>query len=321
MTEPSDNDQEKNAEDYVEQIQPEIAYCINCQPYEDGEEVWVLGDRTSMQDLLEEHEVPEGLQAEVARQLTCDNCGSTLGMEFDVGTKSLAEQQADAQWAKWHTEYATQLDDFVKWLEKYPYLGADHPIGRLFLDQIREFPISDHSREEWWRARPVQGPSAATVEQLGPPPTAPRSEGRYNHHGQRVFYLASSKEDAAAEVLGTGESLAWVQQFKVSDRSRLLDLTTPTSHEDLRAIPILSAGLTWSGAHMTPDDPGSEWKPQYFLPRYIADCARRHGFRGVVFASPKHYGENLVLFDWKAEEVVPVGTPTLVIWTPPEARF
>lgn len=306
----------KSDEEWAELLQPEVAYCYNCQPREDGEFIWVVGDQIEMTDFLSEHDVPEAQWEAVAGRLHCQNCGTELDPSCDIGRKSAEEEAADEQWREWHDEYAPKLEEFTQWLERFPYLGADHAVGREFLEQIKEFPTNTYAREEWWRARRVEGPVPLTAVQMGPPPNPPRSEGRYNHHGQRVFYLASSKEDAAAEVLGSGECLAWVQQFKIADRTKLLDLTRPMAHEDMGAIPILLAGLAWSRAHMAPDDPDFEWKPQYFLPRFIADCARRHGFRGIVFDSPKHYGENLVLFDWKREDVVPVGEPSLLEWKP-----
>jgi RES domain-containing protein len=308
----------RTLDEWAERLQPEVAYCYNCQPRDDGEFIWVVGDQIDMSDFLSEHEVPEKLWDAVAEKLRCDNCGTELDLSCEIGRKSNAEKAADEQWRQWHREYAPRLEGFVRWLEKHPYLGADHPLGRDFLAQIKEFPTVTYARKEWWRARRVEGPTAFTTEEMGPPPLPPKSEGRYNHHGQRVFYLASDKENAAAEALGEGESLVWVQQFEILDRTKLLDLRVPFSHEDMGAIPLLLAGLAWSRAHMTSDDPKSEWKPQYFLPRFIADCARRHGFRGIVFDSPKHYGQNLVLFKWKAKAVQAVGNPRLLEWKPPK---
>ncbi len=294
-----------------------MAYCYNCQPRESGEYIWVLGNQIEMTDFLMDQGVPESKREEVASGLYCLNCGTEQDLSSEIGQKSAEEELADEQWDQWRSEYAPKLEEFVDWLTKYPYLGTDHPLGREFLEQIAEFPTSTFTRDRWWRARRVEGPSRLVPKDMGPPPKPPRSEGRYNHHGQRVFYLASSKEDAAAEVLGEGECLSWVQEFEIRDRSKLLDLTAPMAHEDMGAIPILLAGLAWSRAHMASDDPDSEWKPQYFLPRFIADCARRHRFRGIVFDSPKHYGENLVLFRWKRSDIVEVGDPTLLEWQPP----
>lgn len=310
----------QTAQDWAQHLQPYVAYCYNCQARDSGEWVWVLGRETELDDFLRNHDVPEVLLRDVASQLHCLNCGTQLDLSCDIGLKSDEEEAADEQWREWHREYSRQLNDFVLWLERFPYLGVDHPLGKKLLKQIKLFPETSHTQSDWWRARRVQGPVLLTSGQMGPPPTPPGSEGRYSHHGQTVFYLASSKEDAAAEVLHPGECLVWVQQFTIKNRTRLLDLRRPDAHEDYGSLPVLLAGLAWSRAHVAPSNPDSEWKPQYFLPRFIADCARRHGFRGIVFESPKHYGENLVLFDWEPLDIIPDGDPHLLMWNRPDDK-
>ncbi len=54
-----------------------------------------------------------------------------------------------------------------------------------------------------------------------------------------------------------------------------------------------------------PTDDHDESRPQYRVPQYVADLARRHGFRGILYDStrqsaynnPEAWGTNLVLFD------------------------
>lgn len=59
----------------------------------------------------------------------------------------------------------------------------------------------------------------------------------------------------------------------------------------------------------------SEWRPEYFLPRYIADCARQSDFNGILFSRRKHYSENLVLFSWNESQVKPIGGPKLYVYS------
>jgi hypothetical protein len=42
-------DEERSVEDWVNLLQPEVAYCAYCQPYDSGECIWILGVR---EDLL-----------------------------------------------------------------------------------------------------------------------------------------------------------------------------------------------------------------------------------------------------------------------------
>ncbi|MEM1098098.1 MAG: RES domain-containing protein, partial [Planctomycetota bacterium] len=275
------------------------------------EAVWVQGNQMSMDDFLRDRDVPDELHDEVAGMLQCSNCGSELDITCEVGPKCESEKAADERWAEWTTEYEPKLQDFFDWLAKYPYLGSSHPIGKEILDNIGGFPEAKNMEREWWRARPVRSSKLVTPSEMGPPPEPPASEGRYSHHGQQVFYLASTREAAVSEVLDVGESLAWVQKFGLQELGKILDLRAPMAWDDFgdSSIPLIAVGLNWSRAHTLPDDPDSEWKPQYFLPRYIADCARSTGFTGIEFDSRRHYGTNLVLLDWDDEQIQTIGEP------------
>lgn len=49
-----------------------------------------------------------------------------------------------------------------------------------------------------------------------------------------------------------------------------------------------------------------------FVPRFVSDCAKQAGFTGIKFSSRKHLDDNLVLFDWEATVVTPIGEPHLL---------
>ncbi len=267
-----------------------------------------------MEDFLSNLDVPEELQEEVASRLCCNNCGASLDMTCDVDTKSAAELEDEQRsvecWTAWKTEYEPKLKDFTQFLSQYPYLGCDHEFGQHILDEISRFPSIVIDGESWWRARKPDGARAFSSADLCPP-KAPSSEGRYSHYGQQVFYLASTAESAALEVLGEGESLVWVQEFKLRKIAHILDLGVYVDERDHR-VSVLRFGLDHTDASREPTDPASPWKPQYSFPRFIADCARRKGYRGIRFRSHKHFSWNLVLFRWGKSKVEPCGEPRIV---------
>jgi hypothetical protein len=51
------------------------------------------------------------------------------------------------------------------------------------------------------------------------------------------------------------------------------------------------------------------WRPEYFVPRFIADRARKEGFNGIKYRSSRHWLDNLVLFSWDDDSVEPLGNP------------
>lgn len=315
MRRTSSGSKRETASGWIRKIQPEVAYCLNCQPHEDGESVWVQGDKQDMEDLLMEFHVPETLRDDVARGLNCQNCGCGLDRGSDIGRKTAEEREWDAMHAEWRRKYEPKLNDFVRWMTNHPYLGLHHELGRQFMEEIPTFPTRRWNKDQMWhRARAVWGAAIPSLDEMGPPTEAPPCEGRFSHHGQIVFYLADSQKTAAAEAIGKRQGIAWVQQFRIGQVERLLDLNSVTFPSDVVGIPILAAGMNWTRALST-EPPNSSWKPQYFLPRFIADCARACGHRGLIYPSTRFYGECLVLFDWAGVDIKPVDSPVLFQWS------
>jgi RES domain-containing protein len=188
-------------------------------------------------------------------------------------------------------------------------------MGRKIIDDLKTIPLVEVTDQPWWRARtPDGGRQFAKMDMFPPRRRLVRSEGRYNHYGQRVFYFARTKDAAAREVLHRGETLAWVQQFHVTVRGRILNLCYDDAAES--CPPLLLYGLSYEGDLTRPSDPESPWKPEYFPSRFIADCARSQGLVGVMFRSGKHYSENLVLFEWNEELITAIEQPETIVISP-----
>ena len=303
-----------SAEEYVGLVQSQIRSCSYCQPYEGGV-IWVLGDQTGLDTLLDENDVPETLREEVAQRLRCPGCGNEGFERYDdIGVHTAEELEDERRWNEWYAKWQPQLDDFADYLRKYPYLGAKHRMGRKILRSIGEFPLSTISSQIWWRARkPLESKAMSVDDMIAPPPSAAKSEGRFNHYGQVVLYLASSPTGALAEVLNrnAGECLAWIQEFTLTDVTEIIDLTAPELWKfDDRSL--LTVGLEHNLRQWRPD-PESPWKPEYFVPRFIADSAREAGRSGIMFESHKHYDKNLVLFNAAHPGVKAQGQPKLLV--------
>lgn len=307
----------KSPEEWADRVQPRIAYCITCQPHEGSEAVWVFGHRNSLEYLMAEVGVPEKERKMVASLLHCLNCGrDSLDRWDDYGEKSTAEIEADLRWAEWHNRFKPAVEQFAEHLERFPYLGLQHSMGRKIASSIGKFPRALLPGGYWWRARRPDGARVFRAEDMAPPPPKDaRAEGRFNHYGQSTFYLSKSDQAALAETLKqtAGEGFAWVQQFNLPDMDDILDLRYNHSAAEDTAMPVLALGLI--NHHLPKLIPIAEsaWKPEYLVPRFIADLARAQGFRGIVFESRKHYEENLVLFRWDDLNITPVGTPQLKV--------
>jgi hypothetical protein len=205
-----------------------------------------------------------------------------------------------------------QLEALGAHLARYPYLGLDHPVGRRILAAVRRAPKVTLEAALWHRARLPKGPERHTAAQMGPPP-ANWTEGRFNHHGQTVFYLASTPWGACAETAPLPCCILWVQDFRARQVHGLLDLAGVSGVGGKRrpSTVLLTAGLN-AVMHRLRPDPDSPWKPEYFVPRFVADAARAVGFRGILYCSTRFDGYNAVLFEWTAREIRPEGHPVIV---------
>ncbi|MCB4791280.1 MAG: RES family NAD+ phosphorylase [Elusimicrobia bacterium] len=287
-------------EKYRKIVQPQIEYCLNCQARDSGEWVWVLGDRTDLEELFCDYDVPDNLRNDLADKLVCNNCGTQLSRGIEIGLMTKAEREFHDKLAKWRKYYEKRFRDFLLYLEKYPFLGGQHKIGKIICENIKLFPTTEIINEEWCRARKIVSGRKLTKKDMDPPNPLenPIFEGRYNHFGQSHFYLSSQPEAAAKEILDNEEVFVNMQKILIEKASNILDLRDWWEGED-RGLPVIPMGLILSDLFQKDVDRKKNWKPEYFITRYIADVAKMNGYQGIIFQSKHHYYNNMVLFEPK----------------------
>lgn len=190
---------------------------------------------------------------------------------------------------------------FHSFLFRFPSLGLAHELGREIRDNMREQPLISLPARSWYRG-------VEEKDQRGTPgfedflPPDPHSvavpEQRFNHQGERVFYLAESARGAALECSEEGKTV-WTQRIRIAGADRILDLTGDPD--------LVSEAATYSGELERLCRP-PHLKPEYRVPRFVAECARYAGVNGLLVPSTKE-GTNLVLFTWRDEDVSPQGEP------------
>jgi hypothetical protein len=306
---------------YVEKVQKDIVACPNEQSCEGGEiAAWIFGSPTDIEDLLMTHGVPERIWEDVISRLECPRCGNSIETGQQVGTTPEFEIRHEKQIDNALQRYRGKLLEFTDFLKSYPFLGVAHPIGKRIVKEIRKLPGRTLENRVWFRARKVEGPIPMRVDDLRPPNPGRETipEGRFSHFGQACWYLSSEAEAAAAEVTSGEERLTWVQEWKVENAQNVLDLRAWYADDD-RAVnqegesldfPLLRIALIFGDHLSAAPDRKSILKPEYLVPRFVADAARHAGYSGIRFKSVKSFGENLVLFDGQMA-LVPVGEPKL----------
>ena len=106
------------------------------------------------------------------------------------------------------------------------------------------------------------------------------------------------------EVVKEDEVIVWMQKWVVKGLERVLDLVVfgpddpePVSDSDAEALPLLATAMIFGGHLLQDVDRTTNWKPEYFIPIYVADAAKRAGFEAIRFSSSRSYGDpNLVVF-------------------------
>lgn len=211
--------------------------------------------------------------------------------------------------------YANRVRDFEHRIREYPLLGARFPLAKNLTNLIAQARAHTIESETWVRSRRwEQGEIFESVD-MGAPPPHRTPEGRYNHAGRPVLYLGSDDVTCGAETVERNESSRiWLQSFRVTGK-RVLDLSWfPNLEEalDNDQVDLLLAALH-SAVHRPTEHQG-HWKPEYYVPRFIADVVRWKGYDGILFNSVKGTGTNLVLFD-PASGVSAEGQPRLLIYS------
>lgn len=299
---------------YLEKAQRNLAYCYNCQAFDSGDLIWIFGKRQDMADFLSDLKIPEAYRSIVAEALSCPNCGTQMDIICEIGTKTDLELRIDKRWAIWFDKYEPKFQEFFQFLSLHPYLGVQHNLGREILKKMSLYPKCSVDDTTWYRARKVQAENILSAADMYPPDPkfVAIPEGRYNHFGQSVFYLSKSKEGAALEVLDDEEGISWVQEFKIEHADKILDLSPGIHHTPDPDMDIIAFGLIFGGIIDKQIVRSEGWKPEYFIPRFIADSAKFNSINGIKFKSTRHYDDNLVLFSWNKKNIIPVGEPSII---------
>jgi hypothetical protein len=292
---------QEKLKNFITRTQDEIIGCDSCGPQDLVEFSEFRGERIEMIEFLNNLDIPEKYHSDVAEALVCPNysiCQNRLNIFAYVYIQADKEEKVNPIWAEWSEKYVTKFEEFYHFLSEFPYLGVQYELGKQLLNRIQELPKDKIVNSTFYRARKIENAKLMSTQDMYPPDPYKNAipEGRFNHFGQRVFYLAASQEGAAREVLDEDEMLVWLQEFRLKNFENILDLSPGYLDEPPLEIDQIAFGLIYGGVLQREVKRLSGWKPEYFIPRYIADCARKCGFSGIQFRSTKHNSNNLVLF-------------------------
>jgi hypothetical protein len=303
---------------YILDVNSEIISCFQCQPYdkEEGEIVWVDGERYEISDILSENNVPEELWKEILPYITCPNCGSVFeDISDEVGLMSEYEIEFQHKFGKIVEISQGKIQSFYDFLARYPYLGVEHEVGQEIIKEIKKIPLITIIDEIFYRARkPENGKIFRHKDMLNPPGTISIPEGRFNHYGQSHLYLGETEELCAKEIANEDKELLWMQKYKIKSLTNILDVYEFIDPDNIDDTPLFFAGLFQSGKISVQKSNRKFWTPEYFIPRFIADIARYNKINGIIYQSQKAIGRNLVIFDLMRCKYELIGEPYIYIF-------
>ena len=134
--------------------------------------------------------------------------------------------------------------------------------------------------------------------------------------GQSHLYLASDKETAIREISeGHNSLLLWYQEFDVEKEiNNILDLSYSFENISLSSSVLFLALTEYNDAVYKNGGNLDNWKPDYFLTRYIMDCAKYCGYNGIKYNSTKDgVGHNFVLFYPEKVKLKAIDRPQIYI--------
>ncbi|UUI39981.1 RES family NAD+ phosphorylase [Oceanobacillus oncorhynchi] len=193
-----------------------------------------------------------------------------------------------------------QIDQFYNYLKEYPMLALNTEFGRHILENINGLGKHEITNASFYRARKMKEYIPYDEGGMWHPAAEKVAiyEGRYNHFGQSFLYLSSNEMTAFSEVIPLWHRSCSMIRIDVNQPIYVLDLRKVNFYTEEKGMNfiILHYMLVYEGI-VSRETKNEYVKPEYLVPRFIADCSRLYDFDGILFSSVKGEGENLVLFE------------------------
>lgn len=286
----------KIPKDLKKNIQYSIYRCRNCF-YDD--ELDLENNFITFRDFLEEIDCPRKYYSTIDGMFECRWCGSTISLDDDIVLPSQEEQEYDEVCEEISKgAYSSKLRKFAKYLEKYPYLGAYHSLGKEIIEGIEDMDLINIKNQNWYRARNSDDEILLKKKDMEPPnPTKVLiGEGRFNHYGQSHFYLGNTENTCYKEVSSEKHKFCWIQKINIVELNKVLDLSCIFSPAMSELNSLIFSSINYTGILTIPVLKDNNWKPEYFVPRFIADVAKMSGINAIKYKSSVSSGDNLVIF-------------------------
>jgi RES domain-containing protein len=219
--------------------------------------------------------------------IACPRCGEPMGgnifpFEFPFSRTRFFEEA---------------FEELGKLAYNTPFLVLSNSLARDIFEEVKNTCSKISAATPYqrlYRGRCIENP---TFDAFDAPPASMLREGRYNHAGKPVLYLASDERTCWDECRKP-KTKFFILEFSVQSPLLLLNFS------DFDQLSDLSSALIYSSLMSSPTDSDSWNRPEYILTRFVADSARAAGVDGIIYPSCRDSsGDNIVLLDsskWKS---------------------
>jgi len=303
----------KTAEKYRAKIQSVIKYCDLCQSFDGSEVLWLWGQKLELEELLFKYKIPEKYIDDIVPHLFCGGCHNpSLDRCSYVSEEDIYDVDIRKNLKEIDKKFKKEIDDFTTLITEYPSLALSHRFGRRIYKTITTSKLPTcNINGTWYRCRKKVEDKNFTSNDILAPQTGISSLGRFNHSGQSLLYIAEYEEVAYKEVMDDAVGQVLMQEIRIDKHENVLDLTSEWNNFHRDNNPIIVALLVNKLVDQKVVFKESKWKPEYFIPTLISDCARKSGYQGIKYKSTKSYECNVVLFDKSSKNIIPQGEPFL----------
>jgi hypothetical protein len=220
-----------------------------------------------------------------AKELKCPNCCIALSGVFYIFEHPFKVNEF-------------HLNSIAKLARTSPFLLLSDPFAARAFEVIkRKASIAKMlpAKSIWYRGRMARDvPVSPTLTDFGPPPAAKVAEGRYNHAGHSMLYLADSTKTVKGEMRAS-EPIS-IAEIELDLPCKVLDLmiSDDVGDNDDEVVQCLARSALCAAPRKS-----EGWdRPEYVFTRFIADCARHAGFGAIKYGSVQYSeGVNVVVLE------------------------
>ncbi|WP_176539448.1 RES family NAD+ phosphorylase [Bacillus cereus] len=221
------------------------------------------------------------------KDIKCPNCGGRVSgniwpydMSFDVPDN-----------------FEEYIDEIAILADETPFLLLSHPFAKEVYNEIKALSktiTTSKLSRPLFRARVYKKGTIYNEGDFLSPNKKDIKEGRYNHAGRKVLYLAEDEPTCYFEMRAPKEGIM-LAKVKIPEHLKILDLLD----KGLEGNSIIQA-IKLSSLLSSPDEGEGWYKPHYVFTRFVADVAKSVGFEAIRYPSVRlNQGNNTVVLDYE----------------------